>query len=660
MGGAALVLALTVIGPSWASAAPAPAGAQAPAGGARPVAGGPERLPRGTRAEGALPATAALSVDVALRPSDPAALEAFDQAVTTPSSPLFRHFLPPGQFAARFGPSAAVIGATRTWLQSQGLVVGPTAADGLLIPVSGPASAVGRAFGVGFEQDRLASGRTVHQPTSAPLVPAALSGAVQGVVGLDDVNVATPQTARPAPGPPLSPASSGPVAHAGASACGAAQAAGTTAGELTQAYSMSSLEPADEGQGVTVGIYELEPYSTTDIGAFKTCYGITPTVNPVSVDGSAPTSGPGSGESALDIEMVLGLVPRATVDVYVGPNGGSGPLDVFAAMVDDDSAQVLSTSWGECEPAAGTAQIEAEASLFQQAAAQGQSVLAAGGDEGSEDCNVPGFSDDNALEVDDPASQPWVTAVGGTQLGSLGPPPAEAVWNTGLVEGTTGGGNSTQWTMPSWQLGPGVESGFTRADDSYTGASPCPLSSGAGTVSCREVPDVTADGDPNTGYATYWSGGWQLIGGTSMGAPLWASIAALADESVPSPPGRIGLLDPALYQAGCLSTRPFNDVTSGDNEPLGSPPGNPTRNPGRPDYPATAGYDLASGLGSPIAVGHRAGPRHPGERLPVGGGHERELRPVGRGHGRHPDRRQPRRPSTRWTSVPATPAPCWR
>jgi len=559
---------------------------------------------------GGLPGDNRISVDVALRPADPDGLTAFDQAVTTPGSPLFRHFLAPGEFASRFGPAPSTIAATRAWLRGQGLTVGPTAGDGLLIPVSGPVSLVGQAFGVGFVQDRLPSGRIVREPTQRPSVPSDLAPTVQGVVGLDDLATATPQLARPAPGPapPRAPSTGGPVAHAGPSACGSAQSVGTTATELAQAYSMTSLYPADEGQGVTVGIYELEPYSPSDISAFETCYGISTVVTPVPVDipGVDATDSPGSGESALDIEMVAGLAPRANIDVYVGPNFGTGPLDVYARMVGDDSAQVLSTSWGECEPAIGTAEIKAEANLLQLAASQGQTFTAAAGDEGSEDCNAPGFFSDTDLEVDDPASQPWVTSVGGTELppGSLGPPPSESVWNTGTFEGTTGGGVSTVWTMPSWQLGPGVENGFTKADDSYTGSSPCPLSAGGGTVSCREVPDVTADGDPNTGYATFCScgnGSWQLIGGTSMGAPLWASIAALADEAVASPPGRVGLLDPALYQAGCLGTRPFNDITSGNNQPSGSPPADPARTPGEPDYPATVGYDLASGLGSPIA-----------------------------------------------------------
>jgi subtilase family serine protease len=546
---------------------------------------------------GDLPATTALSIDVALRPADPAALEAFDQAVTSPASSLFRHFLAPGEFQSRFGPGAAVIAATRAWLVGEGLVVGPTASDGLLIPVSGSALSLGRAFGIGFVQDRLSTGRIVREPTARPEIPSALASSVGGVVGLDNLSLARPQTARPPAGSrsTLAPSDSGPVSHAGPSGC---NEAGATATDLAQAYRMSSLYPANEGQGVTVGIYELEPYLTSDISGFEACYSPAPSplITPISVDGALTTTGPGSGESALDIEMVAGLAPQANIDVYVGRNFGVGPLDVYTAMVDQDAAQVLSTSWGECEADAGLAEIGVESTLFQQAAAQGQSFIAAAGDEGSEDCNVPGFSFNTALQVDDPASQPWVTAVGGT----AGPPPNESVWNTGSLEGTTGGGNSTTWTMPSWQLGPGVESGFTKANDSFTGASPCPVSAGAGTVSCREVPDVVSDGDPSSGYATFWNGGWHMVGGTSMGAPLWASIAALADQSA-GPPSRLGQLNPALYQAGCLSNRPFNDITTGNNQPLGSTPSDPPTTPGGPDYPATSGYDLASGLGSPVA-----------------------------------------------------------
>ncbi|HEY7948908.1 MAG TPA: protease pro-enzyme activation domain-containing protein, partial [Acidimicrobiales bacterium] len=446
---AAFSLAGAVVWSSGVVMAPAVSAAAPPPSGVSAVTGGPGRLPVGTRAMGPLRSDDAISVDVALRPADPAALAAFVQAVTTPGSPQFRHFLAPGQFASRFGPAPSAVAATRAWLRSRGLVVGATARDGLLIPVSGPASVLGGAFGVGFALERLPSGRIVREPTQRPAVPSGLAATVQGVVGLDDLAQSVPQLARPSPGalPPRA-RTSGPVPHAGPSACGSAQAVGTTATDLAQAYSMTSLYPGNEGQSVTVGIYELEPYSPADISTFESCYSPAPnpTISPVSVDGAAPNSGPGSGESALDIEMVVGLVPAAAIDVYVGPNFGTGPLDVFSRMVSDDSAQVLSTSWGQCEPAAGPAEITAESDLLQVAAVQGQTFTAAAGDEGSEDCNAPGFFSNTNLEVDDPASQPWVTSVGGTELGALGPPPGESVWNTGIFEGTTGGGISTAWT----------------------------------------------------------------------------------------------------------------------------------------------------------------------------------------------------------------------
>jgi subtilase family serine protease len=596
-GAVAVVAALTV--------APGPVASAHVGSASSKVPGGPVRLPPGARALGPEPATSSWSVDVVLAPTDPAGLQAFDQAVSTPGSPEFRHFLTPSPFARRFGPAPGAVAAVRSWLAGEGLRVGSTR-DGFIVPVAGDAARLSSAFAVGFEQVRLPSGRSVREPTARPSVPVALSRTISGVVGLGDLARPAPHLARPPSTPARSPAGAvaGPSPRTGPTACaGAVASGGTTADQLAQAYSMSSLYGSDEGQGVTVGVYELESYSASDIAQFESCYGVSTSVSRVDVD--EVQNGPGSGEAALDIEMVAGMAPRAAVKVFVGPDGGVGPLDTYAAMVEDSSVSVISTSWGECEPEVGTALIEAEAQLFAQAAAQGQTVVAAAGDEGSEDCDVPGISDDNSLQVDDPASQPWVTAVGGTELEG-GPPPTETVWNTGIFQGTGGGGISREWTMPSWQLGPGVESAYSATDDTYTGASPCPVSSEGSTVSCRQVPDVSAAADPRSGYAVFCSclavpaGGWQPVGGTSMAAPLWAALSALAEASV-SPAAKLGAIDPALYQAGCLSSRPFNDVTSGNNQPDGSPPSDPARGSGEPDYPATSGYDLASGLGSPVA-----------------------------------------------------------
>jgi hypothetical protein len=621
----------TIVGLTASPAAASGAGVR-PAAWVRSAASVPA-VPRGSRALGELAGSTSMRADVVLEPRDPAALEAFDTAVSTPGSPTFRRYLAPGAFAGRFGPDPSTISAVRQWLVARGLAVGPTSRDGLIVPVSGRAEGMGSAFGVGFERYRLPSGRVAHVPTAGPMVPASLARAVGGVVGLDDLTVPVPELARAATAtataatataaatastPASAPAQriAGPVPHAGGpvptAGCqssistGRASAGAYTADQLAQAYSFAGLYPSDEGAGVTVGVYELEPYRPADVATFENCYSpaITATVTAVPVDqsvGAVINNGPGQGEAALDIEMVVGMAPQVSVDVYDGPNGGSGPLDTYGRMVDDDAVRVISTSWGQCEAQTAPAVRQAESEMFQQAEAQGQTVTAAAGDEGSEDCFFFPSSSDTRLQVDDPGSQPWVTSVGATSLRTLGPAPGEAAWNSGLFAGTGGGGSSTEWTMPSWQLGPGVENAYTQVRDSFTGASPCPVGSGPATSSCREVPDVSSDGDPATGMAVYCScfGGWAKIGGTSMSSPLWGALAALADQGQSSP---VGFMDPVLYQAACRPGAPFNDVTVGENQPNGGP-SDPPRAPGGPYYPAAAGYDLATGLGSPIATG---------------------------------------------------------
>jgi subtilase family serine protease len=427
-------------------------------------------LPKGSRIIDAVAPGLLVRGDVVLKPRDPAALEAFDTAVSTPGSPSFRHYLVPGAFATEFGPDPATITAVRDWLVGRGLSLGPTSGDGLIVPISGSAAQIDHAFDTSLEQYRLPSGRVVRVPDAEPLLPSALAPQLYGVTGLDDLNRAVPQLVRsttastssaigPATGPATGPAAQ-PIAHAPGptptAGCQSSIAADGASGALTvdqlaSAYSFSGLYPGTEGSGVTVGVYELEPFLQSDITTFKNCYSpaITATVNSVSVDGAATNSGPGAGEAALDIEMVIGMAPNATVKVYVGPNQGSGPLDTYERMVSGSSPPpVISTSWGECEGQLPTAYIQAESTIFQQAVAQGQSIVAASGDDGSEDCFVFPSSSDTRLQADDPGTQPWVTSVGGTTLNALGPAPTESVWNSGLFTGTAGGGNSTVWTMP--------------------------------------------------------------------------------------------------------------------------------------------------------------------------------------------------------------------
>ncbi|MHB8329756.1 MAG: protease pro-enzyme activation domain-containing protein, partial [Acidimicrobiales bacterium] len=124
-------------------------------------------LPSGSHVAGGLAPQTALSVDVVLRPRRPVELAAFADAVSTPSSPLFRHFLAPGRFAGTFGPTPSTIRAVRAWLTGSGLSLGPTSVDGLVVPVHGTAAQLGRAWGIGFARYRLPTGRVVRMPTSA-------------------------------------------------------------------------------------------------------------------------------------------------------------------------------------------------------------------------------------------------------------------------------------------------------------------------------------------------------------------------------------------------------------------------------------------------------------------------------------------------------------
>src|SRR6185312_15659686 len=119
--------------------------------------------------------------------------------------------------------------------------------------------------------------------------------------------------------------------------------------------------------------------SPSDVAAYQACYGTHTSVGYVPVDGGAG-SGPGEGEAAMDIETVIGLAPAASILVYQGPNSAAGSYDTYAAIIGQDRASVVSVSWGSCEADVGPSTMAAENVLFQEAAVQGQTVLASSGD----------------------------------------------------------------------------------------------------------------------------------------------------------------------------------------------------------------------------------------------------------------------------------------
>ena len=576
----------------------------------------PAPLPAGTVERGALAGQTQLHLMVTLRVPEQAALTEFLAGLSNRLSPDFHQFLRPGQFAARFGASPAEIQAVTTALRAQGLDPGPVSANRLAIPVTGTAAAVDRALGTGLTSYELAGGRTAFANTRAPSIPAAAAPYVQGVLGLSDVYHPRSLLARPVgPAAVRSPAQAQLRRHGlavttsavGPQPCSDAVDTGSeqgsyTADQIAAYYEMSPMYAlGDLGQGVHVALAEFEPDLSSDIAAYESCYGLSTPVSYTEVDGGAGT-GAGSGEAALDIEDVMGLAPKVSIDVYQAPNNGTDAsvYDLYSAIVTADTDQVVSTSWGECELDSDSSLIQAEQSVFEQAAAQGQTVFAAAGDDGSTDCfEDPGTTHGSDLAVDDPGSQPHVVAVGGTSLGSS----SESVWNDSALEnGAGGGGVSSTWCMPAYQYQatiPGLVSG-----NSQTGSS-CP----AAVPLMRQLPDVSADADPETGYVIYYSGSWGTFGGTSAAAPLWAAVAALIDASpfcTDYGSGAAGVQPAGLYAMAAAEhsyiygasevPEGLNDVTNGNNDytPSGYADGL---------YPATTGYDMASGLGTPLVSG---------------------------------------------------------
>jgi hypothetical protein len=347
--------------------------------------------------------------------------------------------------------------------------------------------------------------------------------------------------------------------------------AGHTGATLRNAYDVV----AGSGAGLTVATVQFSGWNPDDLTTYAAAAGLTDP-QPVEVVLAGGTSRDfsnqdGAFEVALDQEVLLAAAPQAAQRIYFGPNTGLADAVLLYSQIAADAeaglVDVVSTSWGMCEPFADL-DPEGRAAVEQQLArivAAGATIFAASGDMGAYDCSSPA-EPDATVAVDFPAASPNVVAVGGTRLtGSTGSW-AETAWSqpqSGAFKGyASGGGASSTVARPAWQEPLGL-SGSTRL-----------------------VPDVASMADPGTGFGAYAAayGGWVLGGGTSAGAPLLAGSLA----SVLSAAGRtsgVGDIHDELY----ANPGAFRDVTSGGNFV----------------YTATAGYDRVTGLGSPVwsAVG---------------------------------------------------------
>jgi hypothetical protein len=607
------------------------------------------RVPVGARTSGPVRASAVVSGEVVLRPRDNAALVHFIAQVTDKNSALFHRYLPAGAFAGQFGPLPSAIAAVRSQLRADGLRVTGVSRDGLLVHFSGTARQAEAAFRTGLESYRLSGGGKGQATTSAISVPSSIAGSVAAVIGLDNLVRIRPAGIRRAPasdrGKIRAPRTASFAHPAGSPrACADARSAarglgGLTDDQIAHAYGAFGLYGAgDRGAGQHVALYELEPFARSDIATFDTCYfgksaaaAMQKRLHVVRVDGGQP-AGPGTGEANLDVEDISAMAPGASIDVYEGASPGVDgtvydPADPYAAMINTDTDQVISTSWGLCEQAIQLGQPGLQAAenlLFEQAAAQGQSIFAAAGDNGSDDCNTfetpTPIAGQNPLSIDDPGSQPYVISVGGTTIDdAASQPPLEHVWNDGSTGGGTGGGISQSWAMTSWQRDTTVPGIALPGSADYTSASRVEKSFGyqpgfcqstlpgaTSATACRTVPDVASQGDEFTGAVTVFEaafGGWGTVGGTSSSGPIWAAMTALINASPTcadhaATRGGAGFVSPLLYAVAsnpAAYAASFNDVRAGNNDIYGLDNGKV--------FPATKGYDLASGLGSPRLTG---------------------------------------------------------
>ncbi len=603
-----------------------------------------------------------MTVEVVLAPANEPDLNDTLVKLYDTTSPSYHQWLGTGEFNSRFAPSSAQIAAVQDHLQAHGLVV-ESSASPFRVRASGPSSNVEEAFGTTLHSYRDAQGTAYFSNASEIRMPTSLAAGVRGVIGLASNLRQRPVSKLPASNPsPLSLSPScelpypseellftlinngeigelGPVGiqagYGGGPGC-----TGLTPSQRNSIYGAPDVGPRGKGAGVSLAVFEQTAYQHSDIETWAhTFYGndYKPPLVDIPVDGGplSPICPAGDGcapadqyayavdgEADEDIEMELSIAPAAkSILVYAAPLDSTGQtvLDEWTRMADDNRADAISTSYFGCELLDSPGFLHAEHIIFEQMAAQGQSVFAAAGDNGAFTCGPYGLAD--------PSSQPWVTAVGGTSLESFNPGAdpypkypegVETVWNAynlcsdqgpnagndnqgGLfwcngITDAGAGGTSTLWGRPFYQFGPGVNNPYTTYGNGTTN---CVFA--AVGMPCRETPDISADADGYTAYAEYCTGnastpgtncgtppidGWFQVAGTSASSPFWAGIIA---DRVGYFHRRVGNANPFLYLLFNLDYhRYFHDITG---------IGQAVNNNGL--YPTTPGYDLATGIGTP-------------------------------------------------------------
>ena len=587
-------------------------------------------VPAGAKAAAAPSDSTVINVDIALNPRNAGELAQYANLVSDPDSVFYKQYLTKWQTQLLFAPSQSTVNAVDSALTAAGLKPGAATDDNFFVPVRSTIGQLKQAFKIGFAGYRLSDGQSAFDATAVPKIDGTVASDINGVVGLDDFLKPAKNTENPghstqgtsASAAVLSQSASKSGKNAVPAMCSAFTTAigtylkqygytGTDGGTYYSPTAMASaygytkqLTSGNRGQGVTVAVEEWEAVNHQAVSDYLSCVGAH---NHVDYNTSAagattvqPTATNGVGvEASLDLETIASIAPKAELRDYEGPDitasfTDADWLDTFAAPVADDSANVISLSWGGCEAGAIDTTLEnGQTSTLELAAVQGQSFFTSSDDNGSEGCNSAA-QPDPTVSVDDPANNPYITAVGGTYMQGL-TNPTVTPWNDSAVAGGATGGGVSEWQS----LG-----GRFNYQAGYIGAGYSNVCGATNGRTCRQVPDLSALGDWRSGFPMMYyadSTGYDVVveGGTSLATPVMAGITALADSSTRcAVNGPAGFINPTIYSLArnaASYAKDFQDETTGSN--AYSPSGYAGSL-----YQATKGYDLASGLGSPKAA----------------------------------------------------------
>jgi subtilase family serine protease len=592
-------------------AAASPAGAAAPA--RRPLPGSRPGWAAPARDRGTASANRKVEVRLYLPLRDAAGAQALAQAVSDPADAAYAQYLSPASFRDRFSPTAADVSAVRSFLSGAGLKVGDVPANGSNVPAIGTVGQMEKAFGIDVHRYAY-RGRLLNAPTASPTIPAALSGKVLAISGLDDSGLLTQPGSRHGDAAPrrqkpdaavtdttptddadtASAAQPPPDAFVNAPPCsayfGEKQASdlppvngqvqpyapcGYTPDQFQGAYGMApAVAGGLDGRGVTVAITDAyaAPTILDDANEYATRHGQQPFADgqftQVVPKKHFRFGGPRKcdaqgwyGEETLDVEAVHAMAPGANV-VYVAGRSCTDPdlLDALNKIVDNKLATVVTNSWGDVGEDVPPDTLQAYQQVFVQAALEGIGMFFSSGDDGDDSIDTA----DGSPAVDFPSTDPWVTAVGGTSLGvgQNDDNVFETGWSTGRSALSADG---TAWEPPFpgdflYGAGGGVSSLF---DEPAYQRRVVPDAIAGGH---RATPDIAMDGDPNTGMLvgetqTFPDGSVRYseyrIGGTSLASPLYAGVEALADQAA----GRShGFANPAIYAlSGGAAVRDIKD-----------------------------------------------------------------------------------------------------